>query len=341
MAHACVAMEDRIDREFRRARSRYETLPSWLAGCHGPRCRVPWPTLAWPMEDRIDYEFRRARSRYETCRKNAYRAKMCRVPWSTLAWPWRIGSTASSVGHGRGTRPAAKTPVARRCAGCHDPRLPGAMEDRIDREFRRARSRYETCRKNACRAKMCRPQDLHTGWCALLLSSAESSLTPGLSSLVGHGRGTRPAIETAMARVARICATRMPRGTSPPGRQLCLARGRQPWDRVASQPKPRQGRHFDDRRGPGQRQRIPLMMLNHRHPIQTSMSCAAPEGAWREAAARFPQAYAMGLQDLSPQGAWLATGPRHETCRNGARGPRRARSRNETCHNGERRARTT
>ena len=205
----------------------------------------------------------------------------CRVPWPTLAWPWRIGSTTSSVGHGRGTRPAAKTPIARRCAGCHDPRLPGAMEDRIDCEFRRARSRYETCRKNAYRAKMCRPQDLHTGWCATALEQCRIVVDTRLSSLVGHGRGTRPAIETAMARVARICATRMPRGTSPPGRQLCLARGVSRGIASYVNPSPAPGRHFDARMGPGRRQRIPLMMLNHRRPIQTSMSCAAPKGAWR------------------------------------------------------------
>ena len=122
-----------------------------------------------------------------------------------------------------------------------------------------------------------------------------------------------------MARVARICATRVARGTSPSGRQLCPARGVSRGIASYVNPSPAPGRHFGIGRGTGRRQRIPLMMLNHRRPIQTSMSCAAPEGAWREAAARFPQAYAMGLQDLSPQGAWLATRSRHETCRNDQR----------------------
>ncbi len=122
-----------------------------------------------------------------------------------------------------------------------------------------------------------------------------------------------------MARAARTCATCVPRGTSPSGRQLCPARGVSRGIASYVNPSPAPGRHFGIGRGTGRRQRIPLMMLNHRRPIQTSMSCAAPEGAWREAAARFPQAYAMGLQHLSPQGAWLATRSRHETCRDGAR----------------------
>ncbi len=111
-----------------------------------------------------------------------------------------------------------------------------------------------------------------------------------------------------MARVARICATRVARGTSPSGRQLCPARGVSRGIASYVNPSPAPGRHFGIRRGPGRRQRIPLMMLNHRRPIQTSMSCAAPEGAWREAAARFPQAYAMGLKGpVAPRG--LTRGP--------------------------------
>ncbi len=139
-----------------------------------------------------------------------------------------------------------------------------------------------------------------------------------------------------MARVARIRATRMSRGTSPSGRQLCPARGVSRGIASHVNPSP-QGRHFDDRKAPGGRQRASRMMLNNRCTIRTSMPSAAPEGAWREATAQFPQAYAVGLKNLSPQGASLTTRSRHETCHNAARRPCRARSRYETCHNGARR----
>ena len=139
--------------------------------------------------------------------------------------------------------------------------------------------------------------------------------TTAREDLVGHGRGTRPAIEAAMARVARIRATRMSRGTSPSGRQLCPARGVSRGIASHVNPSP-QGRHFDDRKAPGGRQRASRMMLNNRCTIRTSMPSAAPEGAWREATAQFPQAYAVGLKNLSPQGASLTTRSRHETCHN-------------------------
>ena len=105
-----------------------------------------------------------------------------------------------------------------------------------------------------------------------------------------------------MGRIARKRATRMARGTSRSGRQLCLTRGVSRGIESPCWPQPRPRRHFDTRRGPRGRQRALPMMFNHRRPIETSRYSAARKGLGAKPHS-FPQAYAVGLQDLSPQGA--------------------------------------
>ena len=153
-----------------------------------------------------------------------------------------------------------------------------------------------------------------------------------------------------MARVARICATSVAREPSPPGRQLCPARGVSRGIESHVNPSPPRGRHFDGRRGPGGRQRAPLMMLNHRCLIQTSMSSAARKGLGVKRPHSFPRLTPWGYGTCRPKGldsapllgAWSCqlgtrichvTGQQVASCHQVGI-MRRARSRHETCRKG-------
>ena len=135
--------------------------PGYMAGC-----RVPWPTLAWPLRSACREDARAARRQRQVSYLDRALHPGCRVPWLTLRGheglpagkmpELREGSgrsRTSTVPYTRGAGchgprlrdheglPAGKMPGLRegsgrsrtstvpytRGAGCHGPRLPGAM----------------------------------------------------------------------------------------------------------------------------------------------------------------------------------------------------------------------